>query len=102
MLHLLNHAAWDHGAAAAVIATGGWPLVHGDNDDADAGRLASAHGAALLGLGISISMDELAIGFSLGMARLPVVPVIVGIAVQAFVATQLGLVLGARIAERFS
>lgn len=100
LARVIGNAA-DYVAAAAVIAIGVWLLVHGDDDDADAGRLASAHGAALLGLGISISLDELAIGFSLGMARLPVVPVIVGIAVQAFVATQLGLALGARIAERF-
>jgi putative Mn2+ efflux pump MntP len=36
------------------------------------------------GLGISISLDELAIGFSLGSTHLPVIPVIIGIGVQAF------------------
>jgi putative Mn2+ efflux pump MntP len=57
---------------------------------------------ALIGLGvsISISLDELAIGFSLGLARLPIVPVIAAIAVQAFIAAQLGLHLGAHISER--
>ena len=52
-------------------------------------------------LGVSISMDELAIGFSLGLTRLPVVPVIVAIAVLALVASQLGLALGAAVGERF-
>jgi putative Mn2+ efflux pump MntP len=50
---------------------------------------------------VSISLDELAIGFSLGLARLPTVPVIIAIAVQAFLAAQLGLLLGTRIGERF-
>jgi len=86
-------------AAAAVIAVGLWMLLHDDDEQAE--RLVSAHGAALLGLGVSISLDELAIGFGLGLAHLPLVPVIVGIAAQALIATQLGLWLGARVAERF-
>jgi putative Mn2+ efflux pump MntP len=56
---------------------------------------------AILALGISISLDELAIGFSLGLVRLPVVPVIIAIAVQALLASQLGLALGRRISGRF-
>jgi Putative manganese efflux pump len=51
---------------------------------------------------LSISLDELAIGFSLGLVRLPVVPVIIAIAVQALLASQLGLALGHRISERFT
>lgn len=51
-------------------------------------------------LGVSISLDELAVGFTFGLLRLPVVLVIVLIAVQAFVAAQLGLRLGARLSER--
>jgi manganese efflux pump family protein len=52
-------------------------------------------------LGLSISLDELAIGFSLGLARLPVAPVIAAIAIQAVVASQLGLALGKVISDRF-
>jgi manganese efflux pump family protein len=51
-------------------------------------------------VGISISLDELAIGFSLGLVRLPALPVIIAIAVQALLASQLGLALGHRISER--
>lgn len=92
----------DYVAAAAVIAIGAWTLLHGDSDDEEekARRLVNAHGAALIGLGISISLDEMAIGFSLGLTRLPLIPVVIGIGVQAFAAAQLGLHLGARIAER--
>lgn len=99
LAHVIGNAA-DYVAAAAVVAIGAWLLLHGDDDDEDAGRLVGARGTALIGLGISISLDELAVGFSLGLVRLPLVPVIVGIAVQAFLAAQLGLALGSRIAER--
>ena len=88
-------------AAAAVVAIGLWMLLHDAGDDEEkAERLVTARGVALLGLGVSISLDELAIGFSLGLARLPVAAVIIAIAVQAFVAAQLGLHLGARVGER--
>ena len=95
--------AADYVAAAAVLVVGVWMLLHGDSEDeeARAERLGSARGAALIGLGVSISLDELAIGFSLGLAHLPLVPVLIAIGGQAFVAAQLGLRLGARIAERF-
>ena len=92
----------DYVAAAAVIGIGIWMLRSDNEDEEDqAGRIMTSSGLALMGLGISISLDELAIGFSLGLIHLPLVPVIVGIAVQAFAAAQLGLLLGARIAERY-
>ena len=46
------------------------------------------------------SLDELAIGFGLGLARLPVVTVIIAIGVLALAASQLGLALGALVGER--
>jgi putative Mn2+ efflux pump MntP len=90
-------------AAAAVIVIGAWMLPHGDTDDEEekAGKIISAHGAALFGLGVGISLEELAIGFSLGLTHLPLIPVILAIGAQAFAATQLGMLLGARIAERY-
>lgn len=93
----------DYLAGAAVIALGIFMLAarDGDTDESRASRLTASHGLAILGLGVSISMDELAIGFSLGLVRLPVVPVVVAIAVLALLASQLGLALGARISERF-
>jgi len=51
-------------------------------------------------LGISISLDELAIGFTLGLLRLPAGIVIALIAVQTFIVTQLGLRLGSRLSDR--
>jgi len=92
--------AADYLAAAAVIAVGIWMLVHREDDESAAGRIASVSGLGMIALGLSISMDEFAIGFSLGLVRLPVVPVIAAIAVVAFVASQLGLALGSLIGER--
>jgi len=88
-------------AGAAVIAIGAWMLLAEDKDEQDkAGRLAASRGLALIALGVSISLDELAIGFTIGLAHLPVTAVIVAIALQAFIAAQLGLAIGARIGER--
>jgi putative Mn2+ efflux pump MntP len=92
----------DYVAAAAVIGIGGWMLLGRRADEEErAGRIMTSRGLALVGLGISISLDELAIGFGIGLVRLPVSAVIAAIALQAFVAAQLGLALGAKIAERW-
>jgi putative Mn2+ efflux pump MntP len=89
-------------AGAAVIAIGAWMLLAVDKDEeGKARRLTTSRGLALIALGISISLDELAIGFTIGLAHLPVAAVIVAIAFQAFLAAQLGLGLGARIGERW-
>ena len=93
----------DYVAAAAVAGLGIFMLVHGEDsaEKPNAGRLGSTHGLAILALGVSISLDEFAIGFSLGLVRLPVVPVIIAIAIVALAASQLGLALGSRISQRF-
>jgi len=92
----------DYLAAAAVIGIGTWMLFAGREDEEDkASRIMTSRGLALVGLGISISLDELAIGFSIGLVRLPVSAVVAALALQAFVAAQLGLAIGAKIAERW-
>jgi manganese efflux pump family protein len=98
----VGHAA-DYVAAAAVIALGAFMLLSGDEKDEGekASRLTGSRGLAVIALGVSISMDELAIGFSLGLVGLPVVPVIAAIAIQTLIVSQLGLALGSRVSERF-
>jgi putative Mn2+ efflux pump MntP len=93
----------DYVAAAAVAGLGIFMLVHdeGPAEERKAGRLSGRYGLAALALGISISLDEFAIGFSLGLVGLPVMPVIIAIAIVALAASQLGLALGSRISERF-
>jgi putative Mn2+ efflux pump MntP len=91
----------DYLAAAAVIAIGAWMLFTGDDDDEQkAHRIVDSRGPALIALGISISLDELAIGFTIGLVRLPLTSVIVAIAVQALIAAQLGLAIGTTISDR--
>jgi manganese efflux pump family protein len=95
-------ATADYVAAVALIGLGLWMLISArDDDDEAAARLAGPGGLTMIALGLSISLDELAIGFSLGLARLPVGPVIAAIGLQAVVASQLGLALGGVISERF-
>ncbi|MDQ6884836.1 MAG: manganese efflux pump MntP family protein [Candidatus Dormibacteraeota bacterium] len=89
--------------AIAILIGLGFVLLRPGNEEAERARLgllARTRGFAALGLGISISLDELAIGFTLGLLRLPVLVVILLIGVQTFIVTQLGLALGARIGER--
>jgi manganese efflux pump family protein len=48
-----------------------------------------------------VSLDELAVGFTLGLLRVPVLPFLVAIGGQAFIASQLGFGLGRSVSERF-
>lgn len=100
--HLLGDLA-DYLAIAGLAGIGVYMLVAGDHDDHDshAERLAHASGAALLGLGLSISLDELAIGFALGLARVPVGAAVAAIMLQAFLVSQLGFQIGRRVGARF-
>lgn len=102
LARLIGSAA-DYVAAAAVAGLGIFMLLHdsGSAEEQKGSRLSSTHGLAILALGISISLDEFAIGFSLGLVRLPVIPVIIAIGLVALIASQLGLALGGRIRERF-
>jgi manganese efflux pump family protein len=88
-------------AGAAVIAIGAWMLLARDKDEDKAGSLTTSRGLALIALGVSISLDELAIGSTMGLAHMAVIAVIVAIALQAFTAAQLGMAIGARIDERW-
>jgi putative Mn2+ efflux pump MntP len=91
----------DYLAAVVLVALGAWILLSGDDGgEGRAARLTAARGLAIIALGVSISLDELAIGFTIGLARLPVTAVIIAVAIQAFLAAQLGLLLGARTGER--
>lgn len=63
-------------------------------------RLSTSGPVAMLILGLSVSLDEIAIGFTFGLLRVPAIPALTLIAVQAFIAAQLGLRLGARMGER--
>jgi len=81
-------------AAIVVLAVLGLLALRGGGEERLSARPTSL--AAALVLGLSVSLDELALGFTLGLLRVPVLPAIALIAVQALVLSQLGLRLGAR------
>ncbi len=56
----------------------------------------------LLLTSLSVSLDELAIGFSMGALGLPIVLAVISIAAQAFILTFIGTTLGNRIGERLA
>jgi putative Mn2+ efflux pump MntP len=88
----------DYIAIAVLLGFGVYTLRDGDgHEDQTLRRLMRMRGLGALILGVSISLDELAIGFTLGLLRLPAGLVVILIAVQAFVVAQLGLRLGARL-----
>jgi putative Mn2+ efflux pump MntP len=92
-------AAGDYVAAGLLALLGLWILL-GDEDESRLARLAGQRGLAAIGLGLSVSLDELAIGLSLGVLRVAVVPVAVLVGLQAVAASQVGLWLGARLGSR--
>lgn len=110
-LALGSPAAHLAGGAAPVVVpfvlagVGIWMLRVDEGDDADdhddeavkARALVCARGFAVIGLGLGISLDELAVGFSIGLTRLPAVAVVAAIAVQALLAIKVGGYVGTRV-----
>jgi putative Mn2+ efflux pump MntP len=93
--------AADYLAIAILIGLGLFLLrPQADDEDTRLSLLARTQGLAVLGLGVSISIDELAIGFTIGLLHFPVLVILVLIGIQTFVLTQVGIRLGQRIGER--
>ena len=93
-------SAADYVAIAVLAFLGLWMLIHEEGDEGEkVARLAGGQGLALFALGLSISLDELAIGFTIGLLHLSLWLAVVLIGAQAFVFAQLGLRLGARLNE---
>lgn len=94
-------AGW--GGIALVTATGlllVWPRRDEQEEERNLNLLANARGVAIVYLGLSISLDELTVGLSAGLLGLSIAVTVVWVAVQAFIATQMGLRLGAGLSER--
>jgi len=84
--------------AAAVLIGAGLLMLRGDDSDGEA-LARRMRGLAIVGVGLSVSMDELAIGLVIGLLRLPVVLVALLIGAQALLASQLGVRIGARLGD---
>ena len=94
----------DYAAIVILVVLGVymlWPRPEEaeEAEEARVGLLARTRGLAALGLGVSISLDELAIGFTIGLLRLPIALVVVLIGLQTILVSQAGLRLGARLGE---
>ena len=93
-------SAADYVAIGVLALVGAWMLLHDEDDEGErVARLASGGGPVLLALGISISLDELAVGFTIGLLHLSLWLAVLLIGAQAFAFAQLGLRLGARLNE---
>jgi len=101
--HALGHViggAADYVAISVLALLGLWMLKHEGEDECEkVAQLAGGRGLALLALGISISLDELAIGFTIGLLHLSLWLGVVLIGGQAFLFAQIGMRLGARLNE---
>jgi putative Mn2+ efflux pump MntP len=90
----------DYVAIAALIGLGAYLLLENEElEQARLERLARSRGIAMAGAGVAVGLDELAIGFALGLLGVPVVAALILIAVQAFAISQFGFAAGARVSE---
>lgn len=91
-------------AIAVLVGLGIYGLLEREDATtprhAGLGALAARHGAAAVLVALMVSVDELALGFTLGLLGLPIVPALAAIAAQALVLSQLGFTLGARLSSR--
>ena len=98
--HVVGYfAGW---TAIAFLAIAGVLMLRPGDEEKERARLrllARAQGFAVIDLGLSISLDKLAIGFSIGLLGLPLLAGVAWIAVQAFGAAQLGMRLGSRVGK---
>ncbi len=87
----------DYVAAAALVALAAWMLFGGEENEGR--KLVTSSGIALLAVGLSVSLDELAMGFTIGLLHLSIAQAVILIGAQAFVLAQVGLRLGSRLGE---
>ena len=74
-----------------------------DDDEGEAATLARAAtsvGWGVVGLAVSVSLDELAIGFSFGVLSFPLVPALILIALQALLVSLVGQWVGKSTGKR--
>ena len=92
----------DFVAVLLLAGLGLWMLRPGGEDEEEErlALLGRTQGLAVIGLGLSISLDEVAMGVTFGLLELPLVPVLALVFLQALIASQVGLRLGSRIGER--
>lgn len=99
-----------YAAGVLLVALGGWEIheaLSGDDLEASAQQVTgqatnqmARQDRSILITGLSVSLDELAVGFSLGVLGVALGPALVYIALQAFALTFAGLWLGTRVGAK--
>jgi putative Mn2+ efflux pump MntP len=79
-----------------LLAVSAWFLFF-DHDDDEERKEKDLVGWTLILTALSVSLDELAVGFSIGLVGVPVTLTIILIACQAFIFTLIGITFGARL-----
>ena len=87
-------------AIALLFGIGIYTIWDGDDETVPAFTATSLSALALLAA--SVSLDELAVGFSLGLLHIPILLAAVLIAVQAFSLTLLGTAIGRTVGAQVS
>lgn len=92
-------------AAGILVVIGGLEIKEAILDDDDDDEAIDFFPSAekkrpLILTGLSVSLDELAVGFALGVLHVPLGPALAYIAVQAFALTFVGLLIGQRLGKR--
>ncbi len=97
----------DYLAGVLLMGIGVWMVVkerqEGDEENEEAEKLekaATTVGWGLVVLALSVSLDELAVGFSFGVLGFPLVPALVLIALQALLVSLAGQWIGRRVGNR--
>lgn len=81
----------------ALLAVAVWLMFFEDEDDEEEKLERNLVGSTLIVTALSISLDELAVGFSIGLVGVPIALTMILLALQAFVFTYLGLTFGSRL-----
>lgn len=81
----------------ALVVLGGW-IIFFDNHDGKEDKVdRNLVGWALITTSLSVSLDELAVGFSFGVIGVPVALTIFLVGLQAFVLTYVGITFGLKL-----
>lgn len=86
--------------AVILIGIGIHAIMEAREEAEEAERLSFVSLRAMILAGFAVSIDEIAVGFPLATEHLPIVPVFLVIATQAFIIGYLGVVFGRRLGER--
>ena len=81
---------------AALLIIGSW-MARFKREEEDKQLSHKLAGWVLVATALSVSVDELAVGFTLGLVGVPIALTVVLIALQAFLFTVLGLTFGAKL-----